>query len=159
LPLLRHAPLTLPDLGLRAGEPRAALVELRLLVRDLVLLAQLALVGLDLLGECRAQRNLALLGRLQLSSEVFDLGIGAVQLDRSRLLEVVAHVLRVGLLSGRGLLGLFALRVQPLAQLCAETGAEAAFGGFGLALFIRFDVAVLTEGHRGFAPSRRSSGR
>ena len=51
LPLRGQALLALPNRAFRPGDPRAALLELRLLVRDRVLLAELPLVRFDLLGE------------------------------------------------------------------------------------------------------------
>ena len=74
-----------------------------MLVRDFVLLAQFPLVRLDLLGEGRAQLELALLRCFELAAEILDLRMRAVQLDRGRRVEVVVDVLRFRLLDGLGL--------------------------------------------------------
>src|SRR5262245_25419918 len=133
-------------------------------MRDVVLLAQLALVRLDLPGERRAEVDLALLCGLELRPKILDLRADAVQLGRGRLLEVIARELGLGLelrlLRLRSHLCRQLFWVQPLAQLRTQAAAEAAFSRFGLGLLgVVVEVVVLTAGHLGFAPSRRSSGR
>ena len=75
LPLGGQALLALPDRAFRSGEPRAALVELRLLVRDFVLLAELPFVRFDLLGKGDSQLALPLLSLLQLGAKLLELAV------------------------------------------------------------------------------------
>ena len=79
-----QALLALANLAFRRGQLRAALLELRLLARDVVLLGQLALVSLDLLGEGGAHLALALLRFRELAAKLLELLIvvGTVYLVR-----------------------------------------------------------------------------
>ncbi len=143
LPLRRERPLTLGDVGFDLGEAGAVVVELRRGLGRLVVLAQLALIGLDLLGERLLQVELTSECGRQLATQLLDVRpvavLGSGDGGRRRRIEVHTDDRRFG---SRRALG-FAVWLTPPLELCTEARAETAFGLVLGALGLRLERLLL----------------
>src|SRR5690242_1323917 len=127
LALVADAPLALLELDLELGQLRLALVERRRPVRELLLGADVHVVGLGALLQLLAQLGLTPLRRLELGAEGLhvrtDDGLERVAVRRARSqLEAELDVRRPLRL------GLCLVTIPPALQLGAQPGTEPLFG-------------------------------